>query len=127
MNKPKKGTKISELRTDDNESIDLTQIPNAFSKYPIELGEELCNDIPPSVTIPKDYFADFECPAKKLLYFKEISETEVLKLLHGLSASNFSIGYGSSFSKDSENCVKHNCTLTYINFQPINSYRHISK
>ena len=43
MNKPKKDTKISELRTGENESIDLTQIPNAFNKYFIELGDELCN------------------------------------------------------------------------------------
>jgi hypothetical protein len=38
MNKSKKDTKISELRTDDNETIDLSQIPNAFNKYFIELG-----------------------------------------------------------------------------------------
>ena len=65
MNKPKKDTEISELRIDDNELIDLTQIPNAFNKYFIELGDELCNGIPPSVTIPEDCFADFECPANK--------------------------------------------------------------
>ena len=50
----------------------------------------LCNDIPLSVTIPEDYFVDFECPANTLLYFKEISETEILRLLHGLSASKTS-------------------------------------
>ena len=53
MNKPKKDTKISALGTDDNEPIDLTQIPNAFNKYFIELGDELCNDIPPSVSKPE--------------------------------------------------------------------------
>ena len=60
MIKPSKDTKIPELKTDDNDSIDLTQIPNAFNKYFIELRDELCNDIPPSdsVTIPEDYFAD---------------------------------------------------------------------
>ena len=31
MNKSKKDTKISELTTDNNEPIDPTQIPNAFS------------------------------------------------------------------------------------------------
>ena len=41
MNKPKKDTKVSKLRTDENESIDLTQIPNAFNKYFIELGDGL--------------------------------------------------------------------------------------
>ena len=91
MNNPKKDTKISELRTDDNEPLDLTQIPNAFNKYFIELGDELCNDtLPSSVTITEDYFVDFECPANTLLYFKEISETQILRLLHGLSASKAS-------------------------------------
>ena len=33
MNKSKKDTKISELRTDDNETIDLSQIPNAFNSF----------------------------------------------------------------------------------------------
>ena len=47
MNKSKKDTKISGLTTDNNEPIDPTQIPNAFNKYFIELGDELCNDIPP--------------------------------------------------------------------------------
>jgi hypothetical protein len=59
MNKSKKDTKISELRTD-NEMIDLSQIPNAFNKYLIELGGKLCNDIAPSAATPEDYFADFE-------------------------------------------------------------------
>ena len=90
MNNSKKDTKISELTTDNNEPIDPIQIPNAFNKYFIELGDELCNDIPPSVTIPEDYFLDFECPTNTLSYFKEISETEILKLLHGLSASKAS-------------------------------------
>ena len=90
MIKPRKDTKISELKTDDNESIDLSQIPNAFNKYFTELQDELCNDIHPSITIPEDYFADFECHANKILYFKEISETEIVRLLHGLSASKAS-------------------------------------
>ena len=90
MNKSKKDTEISELTTDNNEPIDPTQIPNVFNIYFIELGDELCNDIPPSVTIPEDYFAYFECPANALSHFKEISETEMLKLLHGLSASKAS-------------------------------------
>ena len=49
--------------------------------------------IPPSVTISEDYFVDFECPANTLLYFKEISETEILRvrLLHGLSVSKASV------------------------------------
>jgi hypothetical protein len=46
-----------------------------------------CNDIPPSAATPEDYFTDFECPANTLSYFKEISETEILGLLHGLCAS----------------------------------------
>ena len=54
-----------------------------FIKYFTELGDELCNDIPPSVTIPEDYFMDFECPSNTLLYLKQISETETLILLHG--------------------------------------------
>ena len=78
------------MRTDDNEQIDLTQIPNAFNKYFVELGDELCNDIPPPVTIPEDYFVVFECPANTFLYLKKISETEILRLLHGLSASKAS-------------------------------------
>ena len=37
MNKPKKDTKISELKTDDNEAIVLSEILNAFNKYFIKL------------------------------------------------------------------------------------------
>ena len=124
MNNTKKDTKISELRTHDNEPLDLTQIPNAFNKYFIELGDELCNDIPPSVTIT-DYFVNVECPANTLLYFKEISETQILRLLHGLSASK-----ASGMDQISAGILKIAshiyCTLTYINFPSINSYGHIS-
>ena len=76
-NKPKKDTKIFELRTDDDEPIDLTQIPNAFKKYFIELGVEICNDIPPSVTIPEDYFVDFQCPSNTLIVARIVE-----KLIH---------------------------------------------
>ena len=41
MNKFKKDTKISELRTDDNETIDLSQIPNAFNLINILLNWEV--------------------------------------------------------------------------------------
>ena len=122
--KPKKDTKICELGTDDNEPMDLTQIPNAFNKYFIELGDELCNDIPPSVTIPEDYFVDFECPANTWLYFKEISETEILRLLHGFSASKV-LGM-DQISARILTIASHIIVLTYINFKTINSYGHIS-
>ena len=90
MHKPKKDTKISELRTDDNEMINSSQIPNEFNRYFIELGDKLCTNISPPTTTSEDYFADFNCPANTLSYFKEISETEVLRLLHGLSVSKAS-------------------------------------
>lgn len=90
MHMTKKGTKISELRTEDNETIDPSQIPNKFNKYFIELGDKLSNDIPSSATTPEDYLTDFTRPANILSHFKDILEIEILRLLQGLSVSKAS-------------------------------------
>ncbi len=70
--------------------IDQADIPNQFNKYFIELGDNLSNDIPLSTLTPDRYFTNFQCPTDTLSHFKEVSETEILRLLSNLTISKAS-------------------------------------
>ena len=94
-----------------------------FNKFFIESGGELCNDIPSSVTIPEDHFADFECPANALLYVKEISEKSQDCLTQSIASKTSRM---DQISAKILKIVSHVFVCPHINFQPINPYTYIS-
>jgi hypothetical protein len=84
MNRKSTNNKIPEIKDDNGEVIDETLIPNAFNKYIVELGGKLANRIPRSNFLPDSFLSDVHHPVNGLPSFQEISENDVLKLLHGL-------------------------------------------
>jgi hypothetical protein len=72
------------MKDENGEVIDETLIPNAFKKYYLELGGKFANKIPRSNILPDSFPSDAHHPVNGLPSFQEISENDVLKLLHGL-------------------------------------------
>ena len=83
----KKQSKTPLIIDSNKVAINSTDVPNQFNKCFTELGGKLSNDIPPSISTPHRYFANFECPRNTLSYFKEVSEIEVFRLLSCLTTS----------------------------------------
>ena len=90
INKSRKDTKIPELKNEEGEVTNPTDIPNTVNQYFTNLEEQLSNDIPYTNTTPESYFAAFDQPSTPLSCFKEISEFEIIRLLQSLSASKAS-------------------------------------
>ncbi|CAB3995252.1 Hypothetical predicted protein [Paramuricea clavata] len=82
--------KIPEMKDENGEVIDETLIPNAFNKYFVELGGKLANKIPQSNILPDRFPSDVHHPANGFPSFQEISENDVLTLLHGLGPNKAS-------------------------------------
>ena len=78
------------MKDENGEVIDETLIPNAFNKYFVELGGKLANKIPRSSILPDSFLSDVHHPVSGLPSFQEISENDVLKLLHGLGPNKAS-------------------------------------
>ena len=78
------------MKDENSEVIDKTLIPNAFNKYFVELGGNLVNKIPRSNILPDSFLSDVHHPVNGLPSFQEISENDVLKLLHGLGPNKAS-------------------------------------
>ena len=87
MNRKSTNNKIPEMKDENGEVIDETLIPN---KYFVELGGNLANKIPRSNILPDSFLSDVHHPVNGLPSFQEISENDVLKLLHGLGPNKAS-------------------------------------
>ena len=90
INRKSNNNKIPEMKDENGEVIDETLIPNAFKKYYVELVGKLANKIPRSNILPDSFPSDAHHPVNGLPSFQEISENDVLKLLHGLGPNKSS-------------------------------------
>jgi len=89
-NRKTTNNKIHELKDEAGEITDEKLIPDTFNKYFVELGEKLAANISQSHISPESFLNDVYYPENGLPSFKEISENDVLKLLHGLGANKAS-------------------------------------
>ena len=81
---------IPEIKIDSVEITDPITITNAFNKHFVEMGDRLSTNIPHSHVAPESYLNDLQNPVNKLTCFRNITQTEILNLLHGLVASKAS-------------------------------------
>ena len=65
----------------------MISITNAFNKHFVEMGDRLSANIPQSNVASESYLNDFQNPVNKLTCFRDITQTEILNLLHELVAS----------------------------------------
>ena len=87
INNSKKQSMIPEIKIDSVEITDPITITNAFNKHFVEMGGRLSTNIPHSHVVPESYLNDLQNPVNKLTCFRNITQTEILNLLHGLVAS----------------------------------------
>ena len=115
MNKKSNINKIPEIKDEKGEIIDEARIPDVFNKYFVELGEKLANKIPRSNILPDSFLSDVHHPTNGLSSFQEISENDVLKLLHGLGPKKASgvDGISSRILKISASVVSPSLTLIF--------------
>ena len=83
VNKNPKSNKIMEMRDNNNNDIKLEDIPNAFNKHFVELGHNLSQSLPIPKFSPHHYVKRVE--EQFNFNFCEISQSEILKLLLGIS------------------------------------------
>ena len=82
---------IPEIKIDSVEITDPITITNAFNKQFVEMGDRLSTNISQSNIAPESYLVnDFPSLVNKLTCFRDITQTEILNLLHGLVASKAS-------------------------------------
>ena len=90
INKSKKQSMIPEIKIDSVEITDPITITNAFNKHFVEMGDRLSTNIPQSNVAPESYLNDLQNPVNKFTCFRDITQTEILNLLHGLVSSKAS-------------------------------------
>ena len=90
INKSKKQNMIPEIKIDSVEITDPITITNAFNRHFVEMGDRLSTNIPQSNVAPESYLNDLQNPVNKLTCFRDITQTEILNLLHGLVSSKAS-------------------------------------
>ena len=86
MNRKPTNYKIPEMKDENGETINETQVPDAFNKYFVELGEKLASKIPRSSISPDSFLTDVDYPDNGLSCFQEIPENHVLNLLCSLES-----------------------------------------
>ena len=86
MNKKPTNHEIPEMKDENAEIINETQVPDAFNKYFVELGEKLASKIPRSSISPDSFLTDVDYSHNGLSGFQEIPENHVLNLLCGLES-----------------------------------------
>ena len=75
---------IHAVKDEAGEIMDEERIPDTFNRYFVDIGEKLAANIPQSHISPESFLNDVYYPENDLPSFKEISENDVLKQLHGL-------------------------------------------
>jgi hypothetical protein len=93
MNRKLTNNKIPEMKDENGEVIDETLIPNAFNKCVcsfVELVGKLANKIPRSSILSDSFLSDVQHPVNGLPNFQQISENDVLKVLHGFGPNKAS-------------------------------------
>ena len=115
MNRKPTNNKISEMKGENGEIIDETQIPDAFNKYFVELGEKLASKIPRSSISPDSFLTDVYYPDTGLFNFQEIPENHVLNLLCGLDSKKATgiDGISSRILKLSANVIAPSLSLIF--------------
>ena len=81
---------IPKIKIDSVEITDPITITNAFNKHFVEMGDRLSTNIPQSNVAPESYLNDLQTSVNKLTCFRDIIQTEILNLFHGLVASKAS-------------------------------------
>lgn len=84
INRSSKCNKINEIINSNNDVVNDEHLPDVFNKHFIDLGQTLSQKIPASNIDPGNYLKVHNSPNFE---FKEVSNTEVLKLLLQLSIS----------------------------------------
>ena len=114
-NRKPTNNKISEMKGENGEIIDEMQIPDAFNKYFVELGEKLASKIPRSSISPHSFLTDLYYPDTGLFNFQEIPENHVLNLLCGLDSKKATgiDGISSRILKLSANVIAPSLSLIF--------------
>ena len=86
MNRKPTNYKIPEMKDENGEIINETQVPDAFNKYFVELGEKVASKIPHSSISPDSFLTDVDYPDNGLSGFQEIPENHILNLSCGLES-----------------------------------------
>ena len=109
MNRKPTNYKIPEIKDENGEIINETQVSGAFNKYFVELGEKLASKIPRSSISPDSFLTDVDYPDNGLSSFQEIPENHVLNLLCGLESKKAAgIDGISSHVKTFSNTITNN-------------------
>ena len=77
MNRKPTNYKIPEMKDENAEIINETQVPDASNKYFVELGKKLASKIPRSSISPDSFLTDVDYPDNGLSGFQEIPENHV--------------------------------------------------
>ena len=103
------------MKDENGETINETQVPDAFNRYFLELGEKLASKIPRSSISQDSFLTDVDYPDNGLSCFQEIPENHVLNLLCGLESKKATRidGISSRILKLSANVIAPSLTMTF--------------
>ena len=104
------------MKDENGEIINETQVPDAFNKYFVELGEKLAGKIPRSSISPDSFLTDVDYLDNGLSGFQKIPENHFLNLLCGLESKKAAgiDGISSRILKLSAKVIAPSLTIIFI-------------